>query len=94
MVEKKSISTDLNLFWDLSGTPMLCGSAPHGLPQNEYDLKGWQEMGYDIHSVIADPKCRDIENFDFTLAEDSPAWALGFKPIDVSDVGPRAKEDR
>jgi parallel beta-helix repeat protein len=94
MVEKKAISTDLNLFWDVSGTPLLCGSAPHGLPQNDYDMVGWQGLGYDIHSVIADPKCRDIANCDFTLEKDSPAWALGFKPIDASDVGPRAREDR
>ena len=93
-VENKVISTDLNLFWDVSGTPTLCGSAPHGLPQNEYDMEGWQAMGYDIHSIIADPRCRDLASFDFTLESDSPAWALGFKPIDLADVGPRPEEKR
>ena len=94
-VEHKVISTDLNLFWDVSGgTPLLCGSAPHGLPQTEYDMEGWQAMGYDIHSIIADPKFRDLAAFDFTLESDSPAWALGFEPIDLGDVGPRPEESR
>ncbi len=92
-VEDKVIETDLNLFWDVSGTPLLCGSAPHGLPQADYDMAGWQALGYDLHSLIADPKCRDLSKFDFTLESDSPAWALGFEPIDVSDVGPRSSRD-
>ena len=37
----------------------------------------------------ADPKFRDAANYDFTLEADSPAIALGFKPIDISDVGIR-----
>ena len=51
-------------------------------------------MGYDTHSIVADPRCRDLDYFDFTLAEDSPAFALGFKQIDTSDVGPRPQEKR
>jgi hypothetical protein len=38
--------------------------------------------------VFADPGCADLANRDFTLAADSPALKLGFRPIDVSDVGP------
>ena len=30
-----------------------------------------------------------VEHFDFRLADDSPAFALGFRKIDMSDVGPR-----
>jgi|GEM_PF-6134818 len=29
------------------------------------------------------------EQLDWTLAEESPALQLGFRPIDLSDVGPR-----
>ncbi len=32
-------------------------------------------------NIIADPCFADIKNFDFTLAPDSPAFALGFSPI-------------
>ena len=43
----------------------------------------------DSGSLFADPKFRDLEKFDFTLAEDSPAYAIGFQKIDCSDAGPR-----
>ena len=39
-------------------------------------------MGLELGSIYADPKCKDAKNGDFTLAEDSPAFALGFQPID------------
>jgi hypothetical protein len=38
---------------------------------------------------VKNPRFKDAKNYDFTLRADSPAFALGFKPIDVSDVGPR-----
>ena len=45
--------------------------------------------GYDLFSVVADPKFADPEHGDFTLAPDSPAFDIGFVPIDLSTVGPR-----
>jgi len=42
------------------------------------------------HSVVADPKFADPKNADFTQAK-IPAFALGFKAIDLSDVGRRGK---
>ena len=45
--------------------------------------------GYYNNAVIADPLFADPFNGDFTLAENSPAWDIGFEPIDMSDVGPR-----
>lgn len=47
----------------------------------------WQASGQDQHSVIADPKFRDIDHLDFTLEADSPALALGFKPFDWKQAG-------
>lgn len=32
-----------------------------------------------------------MDAFDFRIAEDSPAIALGFVPIDISDIGVRTK---
>ena len=43
----------------------------------------------DQTSVIADPLFADAANFNFTLKEGSPALALGFQQIDMSDVGIR-----
>ena len=40
------------------------------------------------------PNAPTFANNDFTLAEDSPAFALGFQSIDMSDVGPRPKGQR
>ena len=49
----------------------------------------WQKRGKDTHSRYADPRFVDAERGDFTLPPDSPALALGFRPIDLSRVGPR-----
>jgi parallel beta-helix repeat protein len=51
----------------------------------------WQKRGQDIHSVIADPLFVDSASSDFSLRPDSPALKMGFKPIDLSKVGPRVK---
>ena len=40
-----------------------------------------------MDSKIADPQFADFERYDFSLAEDSPAFVVGFKPIDTSNVG-------
>jgi len=61
---------------------------------NEIDFNGkslieWQKGGKDTHSVFADPLFVDVDNFDFRLKPGSPAFQLGFKNIDMSNVGPR-----
>jgi len=61
------------------------------------DFKGmtfaeWREKGHDRHSIIADPQFATAESYDFTLAADSPALALGFRPIEISLVGPRTTQ--
>ncbi|MDA3924968.1 MAG: right-handed parallel beta-helix repeat-containing protein [Kiritimatiellae bacterium] len=50
-------------------------------------LKEWQEKGHEAGSMIADPKFADPEAGDFTLAKDSPALKIGFKPFDYSKAG-------
>jgi hypothetical protein len=70
---------DYNCYWDASGKPAV-------FPGN-VDLKKWQAQGHDVHSVVADPKFVAPEKFDFRLAPDSPALALGFQPIDTSTIG-------
>ncbi|MBC7288640.1 MAG: right-handed parallel beta-helix repeat-containing protein, partial [Armatimonadetes bacterium] len=46
-----------------------------------------QEKGWDTGSIIADPKFRDPDNYDFRLAPDSPALQVGFKPFDYTKAG-------
>lgn len=69
-----------NLLWDLSGKPLFCG---------KLTLEEGRAMGFDTDSLVADPGFIDPRGGDFTLPEDSPAYAMGFKKIDISDIGPR-----
>ncbi len=74
------VISDLNLFWT-TGNPS----------EAEKDLEQWKTLGQDSHSAFGDPLFRDLAGHDFTLSPDSPALALGFQQIDMSDVGPRPK---
>jgi len=56
----------------------------------KYSFDEWQAKGLDENSIISDPLFVDAERGNFSLRPESPALALGFKPIDISDVGPRA----
>ena len=58
-----------------------------GVPGNSFAK--WQEMGFDIHSVAADPLFVDAASGDYRLKPDSPALALGFEPIPVDRIGLR-----
>ncbi|MHB9132753.1 MAG: right-handed parallel beta-helix repeat-containing protein [Armatimonadota bacterium] len=91
-------SADLNLLWQTDGRPPTSrnagGEGTDDPDANRITMEQMQAWGYDLHSQIADPHCADLANRDFTLAKDSPAFALGFKPIDLSSVGPRAEEER
>ena len=69
---------DFNCYWD----------AAMGLVTFQgCDLEEWRGRGHDAHSIIADPLFEDAEAFDLRLKPDSPALALGFKPIDISEAG-------
>jgi hypothetical protein len=43
---------------------------------------------------VADPRFVDVARDDFRLKPDSPAFALGFKPIPVEKIGPYADDLR
>ena len=47
----------------------------------------WRSQGYDAHSIIADPLFADITHDDYTLAPESPAFKLDFKPIPQERIG-------
>ena len=48
----------------------------------DYSLEDWfDSFGQDKGSLFSDPKIAGLTDYDFTLAEDSPAIALGFVPL-------------
>lgn len=73
---------DLNLYYDARGGPVRF---------LKYSFEEWKAKGLDRSSIIGDPLFVDPDNGDFTLKPESPAFKLGFRPIDVSEVGPRRR---
>ena len=77
-VENGGVATGNNLLWSVSPTEAdtveYCGV--------RYSFEKAQALGLEAGSVYANPKCRDIEKYDFALEEDSPAYKLGFQTIE------------
>ncbi|HEX5482271.1 MAG TPA: hypothetical protein VFZ08_06560, partial [Terriglobia bacterium] len=61
---------------------------------SKWSFEEWQKRGQDIHSLIANPLFVDPEHGNFSLERGSPALKIGFKPIDLSEVGPRGKPNQ
>ncbi|MDW8038766.1 MAG: right-handed parallel beta-helix repeat-containing protein [Thermoguttaceae bacterium] len=67
-----------NCYWQAAGEPVrFLGRT----------LQQWQKLGHETDSIIADPKFRLPKQDDFTLAEDSPVWQLGFERFDPGQAG-------
>jgi len=76
---------DHNLYWcygDLDVATTERAVTPEG------PFAAWQEKGLDTHSVVADPRFTSNDLAHFGLQDDSPAFALGFKPIPEELIGP------
>ena len=75
---------DNNLYWS---------SEQYKNPDLEHkQLKEFQAAGIDVHSISADPKFIDPENYDLHVADDSPALKLGFKNFPMDNFGVRKAE--
>ncbi len=78
-----------NLYWRTDGESF----AFAGLPWAEWRKQRQTPFSYfkgtpmDEGSIIADPKFVDAAKRDFRLRPDSPAFALGFKPLDLDAAG-------
>jgi hypothetical protein len=75
---------DYNVFFDAR-----TDAEPESMRFGKATLEEWRSRGHDTHSVISDPLFVAPQKNDFSLKPDSPALKLGFRPIDVSKVGPR-----
>ncbi len=69
-----------NLYYRTDGKPITF---------KKQSIKKWQQRGQDVNSIFADPHFVDPERGDFNLEDDSPAFDLGFEPIDMTAIGPR-----
>jgi hypothetical protein len=78
LARSKDADTDYNIYY-CAGNPEL----------SQTMLARQQRDGVDVHSLAVDPLFVDPENGDFRLKPDSPAFKLGFVPIDVSKIGLR-----
>jgi hypothetical protein len=67
---------DKNLYYDVN-------LADHGKSAVAY----YRTRGADKNSIISDPLFRDIKKGDFRLSENSPAYSIGFKDIDMKRIG-------
>jgi hypothetical protein len=55
-------------------------------------LTEWRARGLDARTITADPRFVDLEHDDYTLRPDSPAFKVGFVPLDLLQVGLRGRE--
>jgi len=72
-------TADNNCYWDTRGEPLQF--------VNDLTLDDWQKLGFDVHSIVADPGFVDPKRADFRLKPDSPALKIGFVPIDITTAG-------
>lgn len=88
---------DSNIMWDYAFDGAVISRDDILTKMSEQALEYSKQTNFDKfvryglynNAIVADPLFADPFNGDFTLAENSPAYDLGFEPIDVSDVGPR-----
>jgi hypothetical protein len=83
--DRISAVIDDNLYYNKSGKPLEFDGA---------SLDVWQARGADNHSVVGDPKFRDPDSGDFSFLDESSARSIGFRPFDLSTVGPRPAKKR
>lgn len=82
---------DKNLYFNTSGRLLV--SRDNSKPEMDLLLEEFTaETGHDKNSICADPLFVDAPGRDYTLREDSPAFALGIHNIDRNRIG-LIKED-
>ncbi len=77
-----------NLIYDISNQePVFFKYHDDGRVLYHEDMKAQYDM--ESGSRVANPCFTDLEHDDFSLRPESPAFRMGFHPIDSKDVGPR-----
>ena len=81
----QTIASGRNLYFDYARETLMLDQ--EGI-QNDFETFTKRE-NMDLDSIVSDPLFKDPKNGDFTLDPNSPAFSLGFVPIDLSDAGVR-----
>ena len=77
-------ASDYNLYFHTRAKPLLVS---FGVARPQETLAQWRARGQDTHTIVADPMFVDPAKDDYRLKPESPAFKLGFKPIDVTRIG-------
>lgn len=86
------VTFDRNLVYAGGEAPRVRATAVRGPGQDRWTK--WQALGQDQASLVADPLFVAPGKQDYTLQKSSPAFKLGFTPIDLSGVGNYASPER
>jgi hypothetical protein len=86
--------SDYNLFFNPQGEEVVISMHPGSTPRPPLSLAEWRKLGYDLHSLVADPMFVDPALDDYRLKPESPALKLGFQPIDAGQIGIRRRDQR
>ena len=84
------VESDYNVMFSTIGC-VLNDPIIKGLPGVQ-SFADWKQRGLDAHSITADPLFVDLKNDDYSLKPESPAFKVGFQPIDLSRVGLRGRD--
>lgn len=83
---------DRNVYWDARAAGAVSADPPaFTLKFSGLTLDQWRARGHDRNSVVADPLFVDPARDDYSLKPGSPAFRLGFQPIDTRAIGPRPR---
>ncbi|MFC1737842.1 right-handed parallel beta-helix repeat-containing protein [Planctomycetota bacterium] len=86
------MESDYNIIYHTEGKELRITWMDKVFGKDLNTFEDWKKLGFDTHSIIADPLFVDPENHDYSLRPDSPALKMGFKPIDLSSVGLRGRK--
>jgi hypothetical protein len=78
---------DYNLFFSDIGQFFATWIMRAPIAPKRYTWEEWRALGYDQHSIFADPLFVDAAKGDYRVKPESPALKLGFKNFDLSTVG-------
>jgi hypothetical protein len=91
---RDALVSNANCIWFPGGKPAASGHpATRKDAQRKISWTQWKQAGHDSLTLIANPKISEGEK-TWTLAQNSPALKLGFKPWDWSKCGVRPKGKR